>query len=67
MRKLLKRWYVWLALLLLLGLAVSVSMILAGASRINQESCDRIRIPGIVAFGEPQYNLGVPERNDPNR
>jgi hypothetical protein len=41
MRKVLKRWYVWLALLLLVGLAVSASMI-TGASRINQQNCDRI-------------------------
>jgi 4-amino-4-deoxy-L-arabinose transferase-like glycosyltransferase len=42
MRKLLKRWYVWLGLVLLLGLAGSVALILANPSRITQENFDRI-------------------------
>jgi hypothetical protein len=42
MRKLLKRCYVWLGLVLLLGLAASATLILASAGRINQANCDRI-------------------------
>jgi len=46
MAKLLKRWYVWLGLVLLLGLAGSVAMILANPSQITQANFDRIaRIP----------------------
>jgi hypothetical protein len=43
MRKLLKRWYVWLGLVLLLGLAGSVVLILTNPSRITQENFDRIQ------------------------
>jgi hypothetical protein len=42
MRKLLKRWYIWLGLVLLLGLAGSVMLILANPSRITQANLDRI-------------------------
>ena len=42
MRKLLKRWYVWLGLVLLLGLAGSMALILAKPSRITQANLDRI-------------------------
>jgi hypothetical protein len=42
MRKQLKRWYVWLALVLLLGLAGSTALIYSGQSRITQENFDRI-------------------------
>jgi hypothetical protein len=44
MRKLLKRWYFWLVLCLLLGLAAGGTLILSGRSRINQANCDRIEI-----------------------
>ncbi|SRR5260370_39975843 len=43
MRKLLKRWYVWLGLVLLLGFAGSAALICALPSRITQENFDRIR------------------------
>jgi hypothetical protein len=43
MRKLLKRWYVWLGLVLVLGLAGSVTLIFVSPSRINQENFDRIQ------------------------
>jgi hypothetical protein len=43
MRKLLKCWYVWLGLVLLLGLAGSVALILANPSRITQANFDRIQ------------------------
>ena len=43
MLKLLKRWYVWLGLVLLLGLAGSVALILANPSRITQANFDRIQ------------------------
>jgi hypothetical protein len=43
MRKLLKRWYVWLALCLLLGLATSAALIYSSQSRINQRNFDRIQ------------------------
>jgi hypothetical protein len=43
MSRLFKRWYVWLGLVLLLGLAGSVALILVSPSRINQENFDRIR------------------------
>jgi hypothetical protein len=43
MRKLLRRWYVWLGLVLLLGSAGSAIMVLANPSRINQQRFDRIQ------------------------
>ena len=43
MRKLLKRWYVWLSLVLLLGLAGSVALTLANPNRITRENFDRIQ------------------------
>jgi hypothetical protein len=45
MRKLFKRWYVWLGLVLLLGLAGSVVLIYASRSRsgITQANFDRIQ------------------------
>jgi hypothetical protein len=43
MRKLLKRWYVWLALLLLLGLSGSAALIYSSQSRISQANFDRIQ------------------------
>jgi hypothetical protein len=43
MPRLLKRWYVWLGLVLLLGLAGSVALILANPSRITQANFDRIQ------------------------
>jgi hypothetical protein len=42
MRKLLKRWYVWLGLVLLLGFAGSVALIYANPGRITQANFDRI-------------------------
>jgi hypothetical protein len=43
MRKLLKRRYVWLGLVLPLGIAASVAVILASPSRVNQANFDRIQ------------------------
>jgi hypothetical protein len=43
MRKVLKRWYVWLGLVLLLGLAGSVALICSGRGRITQANFDRIQ------------------------
>jgi hypothetical protein len=43
MRKLLKRWYVWLGLVLLLGLAGSVALIWSSQGRITQANFDRIQ------------------------
>ena len=59
MRKLLKRWYVWLGLVLLLGLAGSVVLTLTNPSRITQENFDRIQ------YGMPESEieaiLGLPD------
>jgi hypothetical protein len=61
MRKLLKRWYVWLGLFFVLGFAASAGMILANPSRINQENFDRIQggmteedVIGILGKGRPE-------------
>ncbi|HEV3081684.1 MAG TPA: hypothetical protein VGY66_18035 [Gemmataceae bacterium] len=43
MGKLLKRWYVWLGLVLLLGLAGSVALISFSQSRVTQANFDRIQ------------------------
>jgi len=43
MRKLLKRWYVWLGLVLLLGLAGGVALICSGRGRITQANFDLIQ------------------------
>jgi hypothetical protein len=43
MRKLLKRWYVWLGLLLLLGLTGSAALIYVNSSRITRANWDRIQ------------------------
>ena len=43
MQKLLKRWYVWLGLVLLLGLAGSVALICSSRGRITQENFDLIQ------------------------
>jgi hypothetical protein len=43
MRKLLKRWYVWLGLVLLLGLAGSAALIYANPGGITQANFDRIQ------------------------
>jgi hypothetical protein len=42
MRKLLKRWYFWLGLVLLLGFAGGAALIYANPSRITQANFDRI-------------------------
>jgi hypothetical protein len=61
MRKLLKRWYVWLALFLLLGLASSAALIYSSRGRISQANFERIRngmteeeVTEII--GEPDWN-----------
>jgi hypothetical protein len=68
MWKLLKRWYVWLGLFFVLGLAASAGMILANPSRVNQENFDRIRdgtteedVIGILGEGitEPPLSLDL--------
>jgi hypothetical protein len=43
MSQLLKRWYVWLGLVLLLGLTGSVALIYSSRSRVNLENFDRIQ------------------------
>ncbi|HEV3082373.1 MAG TPA: hypothetical protein VGY66_21495 [Gemmataceae bacterium] len=43
MGKLLKRWYVWLGLVLVLGLAGSVALIWSGRGGITQANFDRIQ------------------------
>ncbi|HEV3082366.1 MAG TPA: hypothetical protein VGY66_21460 [Gemmataceae bacterium] len=63
MRKLLKRWYVWLGLVLLLGLAGSATLILANPSRITQANFDRIHkgmsLDEVKAIlGEWQFGTG---------
>ena len=62
MPRLLKRWYVWLGLVLFLGFAASAALVLANPSRLTQESYDRIQkgmseeeIKGIL--GEPDSEL----------
>jgi hypothetical protein len=54
MGKLLKRWYLWLGLLLLLGLAGSVALISSSRSRLTQANFDRIQkgvtLPEVVAI-----------------
>jgi hypothetical protein len=59
MRKLLKRWYFWLCLLLVLGLAGSVALILANAhaSRITQANYDRIQDE--MSWAGPAFMLVV--------
>jgi hypothetical protein len=42
MRKLLRRWYVWLGLVLLLGLAGSVALVCSDRGRITLANFDRI-------------------------
>jgi hypothetical protein len=58
MQKLLKRWYIWLGLVLLLGLAASMALILANAnaSRITQANYDRIQDG--MSLAEVQAILG---------
>jgi len=77
MRKLLKRWYVWLGLVLLLGLAGSVALICSGRGRITQANLDRIRLgmtrqQVIEVLGETDGQLIKDSgwytwRNGPNR
>jgi hypothetical protein len=43
MPRLLKRWYVWLGLVLLLGLAGSTALIFSSQSRITQANFERIQ------------------------
>jgi len=43
MPRLLKRWYVWLGLVLVLGFAGSVALICSGRGRITQANFDRIQ------------------------
>jgi hypothetical protein len=53
MRKLLKRWYVWLGVVLVLGLAGSVVLILTNPSRITQENFSAITCFGIFLRSLP--------------
>jgi len=63
MGTLLKRWYVWLGLVLLLGLAGSAALIWSGRGRITQENFDRIQ-DGMskeevhAMLGEHMFGLG---------
>jgi hypothetical protein len=50
MRKLLKRWYIWLGLVLLLGLAGSAALVCSSRSRITQANFDRIQ--KVIPVGE---------------
>jgi hypothetical protein len=59
MRKLLKRWYVWLGLVLLLGLAGSVALICGGRGRITQANFDRIQDG--MGLNEVEQILGEPD------
>jgi hypothetical protein len=43
MRKLLKRWYVWLGVVLVLGLAGSVALICSGRGRITRANFELVR------------------------
>jgi hypothetical protein len=68
MRKLLKRWYVWLGLVLLLGLAGSVALICSGRGRITQANFDRIQegmteAEVIAILGEPMGQIATMSRN----
>jgi hypothetical protein len=57
MSKLLKRWYVWFALFMLLScLSASTMFIYSGRSRINQENVDRIWVR--MSKNEVQEILG---------
>jgi len=69
MRKLLKRWYVWLGLVVLLGLAGSVSLILANQSPITQANFDRIQegmnleeVERILGKDEYQRDVTIDEK-----
>jgi hypothetical protein len=59
MQKLLKRWYVWLGLVLLLGLTGSVALICSGRGRITQANFDRIQ-KGLT-LSEVEKILGEPD------
>jgi hypothetical protein len=59
MPRLFKRWYVWLGLVLLLGLAGSVALICSSQSRINQANLDRIQLG--MSRGEVEDILGQTE------
>jgi len=71
---LLKRWWFWLVLLLLLGLSGSAVLIYANPSRITQENLDRIQ--NGMTLSEVEQILGKPSlmregvqavwRNGPN-
>jgi hypothetical protein len=56
METLLKRWYVWLGLVLLLGLAGSVALIYATPGRITKENFDRIQDG--MSLGDVEEVLG---------
>ena len=43
MRKLLKRWYVWLGLVLLLGLGGSVALICSSQKVVTESNFERLR------------------------
>ena len=61
MRKLLKRRYVWLGLVLLLGLAGSAALICPGRGRITQANFDRIQ----DGMSLPQVTEILGEMNGP--
>ncbi|HEV3079864.1 MAG TPA: outer membrane protein assembly factor BamE [Gemmataceae bacterium] len=58
MRWLLKRWWSWLAIFLLLGLSGSAVLIYANPSRITQENLDRIQDG--MTLSEVEQILGKP-------
>jgi hypothetical protein len=64
MRWLLKRWYVWLGLVLLLGLTGSMELIYSSQSRITQANFDRIQegmshAEVIAILGESGFGMGL--------
>jgi hypothetical protein len=63
MPRLLKRWYVWLGLVLVLGLSGSVALIWSSQGRITQKNFDRIQEGMSVAevlhlLGPPKSGIG---------
>jgi hypothetical protein len=61
MPRLLKRWYVWLGLVLLLGFAGSVALICSGRGQITQANFDRIQDG--MSKSEVEAILGRPEHD----
>ena len=72
MAKLLRRWYVWLGLVLLLGFAGSVALICSSQGRITQANVDRINADMTqeevtAILGDPGRAIVVGFARDPLR